>query len=214
MNNNEDLKRLEQKAYRSYFEDGIWDIAWGVWLSGWALTPLFDFLGISRFFIYGIMFVPALLLILGKKYITVPRIGAVRFNPARRRRKIYIFFAGIVILIATLLLYILAATGNLKESLGGYGRLLLPLAEGATIFMILSALAYFIDFSRLYIYAAMFATGIIIAEVLYPLIGEPWDALLGFGLYASATVGYGLFRLVRFMHKYPRAQMEVSNGLG
>jgi len=214
MKSNQDLKNLERKAYRSYFDDGIWDIAWGIWLLGWAVTPFFDFLGISRFFAYSIMFIPALILILCKKYITVPRIGMVRFNPARRRRKIYIFFVGVAILILTMLLYFLASTGNLKESLGSYGRLLLPLAEASTIFLILSALAFFIDFPRLYVYAAMFATGIIITEVIYPVTAEPWDALLGFGIYASGTICYGLFRLVRFMNKYPKPKMEISNGIG
>ena len=211
---NEDLKKLEQKAYRSYFDDGIWDIAWGVWLAGWAVTPFFDFLGISRFFAYSIMFIPALLLILGKKYITVPRIGMVHFSQARRRKKLYIFIAGVAVLIVTLLLYLLASSGNLKESLGAYGRILLPLAEAFTIFLIIGTLAFFIDFSRLYIYAAMFAAGIIVTELLYPVIGEPWDALLGFGLFAAAILCYGLIRLVSFLCKYPHRKVEYGNDIG
>lgn len=214
MTQNEDLKRLERKAYKSYFDDGIWDIAWGIWLAVWAILPLLKFYDISRFYAYSLMFVPTILLLLGKKYLTVPRIGMVRFNPARRRRKIYIFLAGIATLALTTLLWYMTATGQISAPSPAIGGLAMPIIEAFGIFLILSALAFFIEFPRLYIYASMFATGIIITETLYPHTGEPWDALLGFGVYALSILCYGIIRLVLFLGKYPRPKMEVQNGLG
>ena len=92
MSQNLDLKAIEQKAFRSFHQDGLMDIYIG------ALT-----LALSLFFAIpesgegeGVYMGFALLGVaiafaifqLGKKFITTPRLGQVRFGPERQRRKV------------------------------------------------------------------------------------------------------------------------------
>ena len=63
--------------------------------------------------------------------------------------------------------------------------------------------AYFLDFTRLYIYAFLAGLGFFLTEVLYPFVGSPLDTLLPFGITGAAIVVIGLYYFIRFLKKYP-----------
>ncbi|MBN2065627.1 MAG: hypothetical protein JW771_02335, partial [Candidatus Thermoplasmatota archaeon] len=76
------LKEIEKKAYRFTFNDGLYDMTYGTLLVSIAVAPILRemiYLGYIFFLI-----VPApLIILLGKKYITIPRIGIVKFSRTR-----------------------------------------------------------------------------------------------------------------------------------
>ena len=69
MNQNIDLKAIEKKSYQIIFQDGIYDIMFGILLISFAVTPtLREIIGLGYIFF---MIVPApLFYILAKKYIS------------------------------------------------------------------------------------------------------------------------------------------------
>jgi hypothetical protein len=42
MNKPASLKEIEKKAYLSYFQDGLWDLSWGIWFAAWAIAPALE----------------------------------------------------------------------------------------------------------------------------------------------------------------------------
>ena len=98
MNEDINLKELELKAWKSTFQDGLWDIMLGLVFFVPAVTGLFienDYAMIPLYFAAIILFVTA------KKRFTIPRIGFVRFGEQRRKKGyiIALILTGIVFLI-------------------------------------------------------------------------------------------------------------------
>ena len=87
-----DLKSIEKKVYRSFFEDGFWDIFIGMLLLGFGLgwtRIIFDIMEPLYILIISIIWTTITFLIyyLGKKFITLPRIGTVKFGQKRKARQ-------------------------------------------------------------------------------------------------------------------------------
>ena len=115
-----DLRELEKKAYRSFFEDGIWDIYLGLMLLVIGGGPALLALGASLMWAASAPLAAAVLGMLifygGKRHLTVPRLGAVQFGAARtlRRKKTSLVLACSVLVGVTLL--VLSATRSLPCS--------------------------------------------------------------------------------------------------
>ena len=111
------LKEIERKAFRSTYQDGLWDIyQGGIVLSftafAGALSRPDQFDSWQRFLIFvsGIA-LSYLAFWAGKKYITLPRIGQATFGPARqqRKRRLSTLLGGIVAIQSLVVLFSLAA---------------------------------------------------------------------------------------------------------
>lgn len=153
------LKELERKAFRSFYQDGIWDIFFGLMmLAMYAFTLFNDNFENKALRILALVFIEIaamFFLIYGKKEITAPRLGHVVFGPKRKRRFVYIFIVNLVALVAGVVLYgandLLSL--NLEQS-----ELIAPLGMGVWIAFLTSIMAYFLDFDRLYIYALIYGS--------------------------------------------------------
>ena len=210
MNEQFDLSGLEKRAWRSAFQDGIWDIYLGLLFLGLAIAPFGEMLGLpeelgTMIIVIGCNSIAVLFLILGKKFITIPRIGFVKFGAKRKKlKKKLLAFLVFNILLAFLFLFV---------NISGFfdwlniGNLVEPLIIGLLLITIpLSILAYFLEFHRLYIYAIFFGLGFFNSELLYPFVGSPLDLFLSLGLVGIAVVSIGLVYLVQFLRKYPLSQ--------
>ena len=82
-----DLKKIESKVWTSYFKDGLWDIFFGLMLLTMGLRTLTD----NVLFTFG-MLAAVLVHILGKRWITVPRLGVVRFSETRRKKRSFLIY--------------------------------------------------------------------------------------------------------------------------
>ena len=84
-----DSKDLERRAWRSVFQDGLWDIALGIMFLGVGLSTT---LGLGRGWTYleyaAAMALSIALIRIGKQRITLPRLGWVRFGPKAERRRL------------------------------------------------------------------------------------------------------------------------------
>jgi hypothetical protein len=205
-----DLKERERQAFRSTFQDGLWDIYLGLLFLAFGFAPIYNWLGMSETadMAFHTVYVLVIFLIiwLGKRYITVPRLGRAKFGPARKRRiiKTRVVLTGSVLL--GLVAFALFATGN-KVAVD-----LILLVFSANILIVFGTMAYFLDFDRLYIYAVLYALSLPVGQLLERHAGLP-DADYIFFLSAGPTVIVGMVLFVRFMRNYPLPpDEEVPDG--
>jgi hypothetical protein len=195
-----DMKEIERQVFLSYSEDGLVDIAIGVVIAAWGLmliqepTGLIGLLGLLGM---GIWYI-------GKRIITIPRIGVIEPNPKMERRltnlAVFLIVLGLVAFAGILLTRASGSTMIGDYSLGILG---LVLAAGVAL------LAYLLNAARLYIYAVIlfvsFAGGEILAKTVTTFDAFALSVIVGGGLILLS----GIVVLVRFMRKYPRPQMET-----
>jgi len=209
------LKEIERKAYRSTFQDGIWDIFLGLLLLNLAVGALLSNSGVSEgltmtiFVALAAIFV--LVFIACKKRITIPRMGFVKFGP-KRKRKIWksritlvaSVLAGLVVFLAAFLIQSYSA-GRPKL------LLLLPAAWVANSIIVFSLLAYYLDCTRLYLYGVLFALPVPVDMAIKEFAGVNLIAL-ALAVPASIMLAVGTVLLTRFLRDYPLLAQEVSNG--
>ncbi|HUV27699.1 MAG TPA: hypothetical protein VMW34_10070, partial [Anaerolineales bacterium] len=97
-----DMKEFERQVYLSYSEDGLIDIAIGIVITAWGLlltqepTGLVSLLGLLGM---GIWYI-------GKRTITIPRIGVIQPSPKMERRltnlAIFLIVLGLIVLVGIL----------------------------------------------------------------------------------------------------------------
>jgi hypothetical protein len=203
-----DLKSLEKKAYRSLFDDGLWDLFIGMIILGMgastSLGSLFNLSDIWIIFIpiviwYTIAF---LIFFLGKKFITIPRIGFVKFGPKRKSKhlKLKLFLSAFFIL--NLILFILPFTGFINSI--PLEPLFMSLLLGIGFFTFpFCVVAFFLDYTRLYYYAFLAGIGLFLTVLINPMVGSPMNALLIFGSIGGLIVVIGLYYFIRFLKRYP-----------
>ena len=205
-----DIKKLEKKAWKSEFQDGIWDIYFGWLFLGLAIAPFGDTFGLpgdvgSMIIILCWNIIAVLFLTLGKKFITIPRIGFVKFGAKRKKMKKRLLAFLIFNMILAFLLLFVNISGFFAAL--NIGSLTEPLVVGLLLITVpLSILAYFLEFHRLYVYAILFGLGFFFSELLYPLVGSPLDLFLSLGFIGFAVFSIGLVFFVQFLRKYPLSQ--------
>lgn len=203
-----DLKALEKKAYRSVFNDGLWDLFIGLIILTMGLGTLFGILfnlpdpwNIIIPSLVGNI-IAFLVFYLGKKFITIPRIGVVKFGPKRKSKQLKLKIFLFIVFIVNIILFILPLTGIINYI--QFEPLILILILGIGIFTIpFCVVAYFLDFTRLYYYAFLTGIGFFLSELLYPIVGSPLDTVLAFGITGGVIVLIGLYYFIRFLKKYP-----------
>jgi hypothetical protein len=209
------LTEVEKKAFRSTFQDGIWDIFLGLLLLNLAVGALLSNSGVSEGLTMTILTALAAVIVLffiaGKKHITTPRMGFVKFGP-KRKRKIWksritllaSFFAGLVVFLAALLISYYSA-GRPKIVF------LFPAAWVVNSIIVFSLLAYYLDCRRLYFYGILFALPVPVDMLVNELVGVK---LITIALALSATIMLlvGIVLFTRFLRDYPLPAQEIFDG--
>ena len=212
MSENINLKELERKAFRSTFQDGLWDMFLGFLLLNMGGGTL---LGGSEMSILSSMVVLTLfagLVLLGfwagKKCITTPRMGSVEFGAQRKSKLKKVR----LVLFMSVLLGALMAVWGVGAIVDGVpyviARVPLPAYVWAAQCVVVFGLAaYFMDVTRFYLYGVLYALpfplGIVLAENT-SLSGSVSMALT-FGLAGGTMVLAGLVLFFRFVRRYPVA---------
>lgn len=197
------LKEIERRAYRSTFSDGVYDIQFGLIFMIFALIAVFEVVGISRFLGYSLLLLALVLPWLGKRYITIPRMGHVEFGGKRKKRKLVIWIVAAVVAVLILPLVIMIVRQGQWSALGW--RLIAMIV--APLFVLA---VYTTDFPRLYIYAAFLFFGFVLSELLESLVGIPMNAVLGFGVPGVVITGVGLTLMVKFIKNHPRTEIDYA----
>jgi hypothetical protein len=203
LRDDDSLKKIERRAYRSTFADGIYDIQFGLIFLVFTFIAILEMIGISRFVGYTLLLIPLIIPWLGKRYITIPRMGKVEFSEKRTKKKFVILIVGAVILFLTLPLLVMIIKQNPSGVLGW--KLLAVFV--APLFVLI---VYTTDFPRLYLYAALLFVGVIEAEFLLSQIGAPLNAVFSFGVPGIVITAVGINLLVKFIRTYPRTEMDYD----
>lgn len=206
MSENINLKQLEQKAWRSIFQDGLYDIFLGYLILHMGIVYTLAKTDTAQAAItsinMGIYFLAALLLYLGKRFITYPRAGRVKFGAKRRGKLAWLAVVYFVVLLAALVLTLLALDNGVNF-LSEKVKAVLSVSW-LSIFLLLffGVPAFLLKYNRLYLIAVMFA----LPEPLLKLFKALWGIDLGIFAYAVpalVVLVMGISVLVRFIRTYP-----------
>ncbi|MBD3195543.1 MAG: hypothetical protein GF317_10835 [Candidatus Lokiarchaeota archaeon] len=214
MNNGNEinLKELEKKAYRSFFQDGLWDIFIGILILNLGILMSDTFISnleeLSLLIITSVWnLIAFFILYFGKKFLTIPRLGYVKFGPKRKRRRTYLKVILLINCLIGIIFFIIQLGGFLP--LAEINMILTSLILGFLFITIpFSVLAYILDFMRLFFYGFVFGLGFFLTEILYPLFGHPLDTLFAFIVPSVIIITIGCYYLLIFLHKYPRLEKE------
>ncbi|MFX1390092.1 MAG: hypothetical protein ACFE9Z_08530 [Promethearchaeota archaeon] len=203
-----DLKSLEKKAYRSLFEDGLWDLFIGMIILSMGVSISLS--SLDNLPEVWIIFLPVVLLntiaffifYLGKKFITIPRIGFVKFGPKRKSKQLKLKLFLVAFFILNLVIFILPFTGIISNI--QLEPLLMSLLLGIGFFTLpFCVVAYFLDFTRLYYYGFLAGIGLFLTQILTPMVGSPMVGFITFGSFGVLIILIGLYYFIQFLKKYP-----------
>lgn len=205
------LKELERLAFRRTHQDGLNAIALGGVFTSYAVFAFTIFPGSETESLTMLLYLliglslTGLIFWLGKKFITLPRIGLVNFGPARQKRKRDLFLALAVIVavqvVVVLLQFSILQSPALREwltpILGQTDNNSLMLAVVVVIFVSpgMLAIAYLSDIPHSYYHATVVA----LALFLMILLDSAWWMVLG----GVLIVLPGLVQFVLFLQRYP-----------
>jgi len=217
MSNVLDLKQIERRAFRSTYQDGLLDILLGFMVVAMAITVYRPESGYSPMNNMGMVLIYAVLFSLfwaAKKYITLPRMGQVRFGPIRQHKnKTLAIILGIIVLIQVFLVGMTVFSwhnpvfgAKLFGSFGDYSQEHLAVSALSSLFVgpPMLVIAFMIDFPRGYYIAVSMA----LAVFLMILINQPIYPVVIGGL----IIVPGVVLFINFLKKYPIPQGDEPNG--
>lgn len=181
------LAGLERRAWLSYHEDGLIDLAFGFLL-------IFAFAGSVadqyRYVAYVLLLLLGPVLALAKRLVTAPRLGAVRFGQKRMARKRYA-----VLVVGAMV----AGTAALPLLLGGDAWLrahptAVALYLSALVASAFAAIAYWLELTRMYAVGVLFAAAFGMTEFL--------DTSIPLLVAGSLVALSGAVRLRKFLRTY------------
>jgi hypothetical protein len=206
------LKELERKAWRSAFQDGLWDLYLGTLLMILAILVLLSRTNMPEGRLIpihlGLMGLAMLALWAGKRFITVPRMGRVKFGPrgkARRRKASLLLAISVLVGVVVFVITWLALKGNWPGGLPL--RFIIPAVWAMNMLVLFSLGAYFLDYERLYLIGVLFALPVPVDFWLYELAGVKLG-FIAFAVPAAVILTMGLVVFIRFLRDYPPPAKE------
>ena len=204
------LKEAERKAFTSAYQDGLWDIFIGCIVLQFAIAPflsrsLGDFWSSAVFVpIWAIAFLAIWLI---RKFVVAPRAGRVKFGSWRITRLVQFNLVIFAVLLVGFILGILSARNI--AALPGW----VITARFSLIILIgFSVAAYFLHFTRLYIYGILFALSPLAGEWLYVNYKVPHHGYpITFGITAGTIILVGLVKFIQFLREHPLPAGETPS---
>lgn len=218
-----DLKELERKAWAPYVQDGLWDLFLGLMLVSAAVSSWLAYAGApssTRIPAYmSIVVLAGLVLWAGKRFVTLPRVGRVKYGPARKARLHTLRIIVLVAVLATAALFV-AALGVKNGWLARPAWWALGKIPSGSIFAVLiiltvfSLMAAYMDFKRLYLYGVLFALQETVGVSLEAYAGIEWGFFAGAVVAAVVVMVIGTVVFLRFLRDYPpmTEQAMTDNG--
>lgn len=196
MSQEQDFKKLQQRTYKSYHQDGLIDMIIGLSFIGFGLNMAFD----NSAFIF-LAWLPIILYVPFKNRVTVPRIGYVKFT-APNRILFGAVIAGLLVLLLGIFVFLIAGPDQIPAPMNAWLKQYHMLLLGSITALFFAGAALITSITRLYTHAilivAIFAVGtwLNIAPAIY---------VITTGLLIEVV---GIWMLARFLRKYPVASEE------
>lgn len=204
------LKDLERRAFRSTFQDGLWDIFIGFLFTQFAVAPFLSKFGLGDFWTSAAFF-PVYIIVLAcvmvlKKYVVAPRLGMVQFSKKRKAKfKKLILMTNIILMTGIIAGVFFVDLSNLNI------KWLFPATFSLILLIGFSVAAYLLDLSRLYIYGAINALAVLVGELLYQFAGASHHGFpIAFGVTSSIMIIIGIVLLINFLRKYPNPAKDFK----
>jgi hypothetical protein len=185
------LKELERKAWKSYHQDGLWDVFMGLVLLAVGMYGLTN----SEMVHLVLSLVALAVFFVGKRFVTVPRMGLVEFGAERKVKKMKIAAVLTLTFLIGVALYVVATLSSGALDWMRDQRVLFPLGVGVMMVSVFSLMGYWLDFRRMYLIGLAFA----VAFTTMMLLHNP----IVFFLAGAVVLVPGLFIFVRFLRRYP-----------
>jgi hypothetical protein len=206
MNIDPELKSIERKAFRAFFDDGLLEILIGILLLCIAAGDILDVIGVSFRWNCLAIAVSFAAFIWAKQWVTRPRIGYVVFGEKRRenRRKLQTL---IILQLLTLgILVVVWTVRGPSGPLSGWGTIARQAAVAFFFFTLpFGVMAWYLADPWMLVPALLGPSN----EIFRDMVPKPWIAMLTCGTGGAALVIAGLFLFVRFTRKYPLPEKEV-----
>ena len=149
------LKQLEKNTAAGIFQTGLVEIEIGLIFIVSFLAMIFDDI---RYYIDIFFIVPVVFMILAVKYIAEPRMGVVKFTKSMVRKRMAMMITITAFLIIMVTLTIFGGARTIAELINPRWII------SGIIFFICIAIAYFLSFNRMYIYAFLLAGAFNLSE--------------------------------------------------
>jgi len=206
MEGDRELRELEQKVFRSYFKDGLWDIYGALILLGFGLTIFTGSIYLMLAFT-----TVAVILLLFRRRILMPRLGQVNFSPGRqaktKRSRIIATATLTVTMLLGVVFFILYSANNMPRWLDIWMADYFVAAFGGVLALVVAVAAYVVGVWRYYVYAAVVFIAYFVANMLRPNDMESIPVIVAGGIVFIS----GLIILIRFLRKYPLSPQETDS---
>jgi hypothetical protein len=210
------LKEIERKAFRSTYQNGLWDMYYGfivVFMSIFIYRPADGYSPTNIVLAILGIFLAYCFFWAGKKYITLPRMGQVRFGPVRKQKKTTLaIILGVVVLIQigivglTTMAWVNPVVGStINNFLNARDLMSIAVAAIGSLMVGISMtlIAYFSDFPRGFYIAIMMSLAVFLMislnQPVYPIV------------VGTLIILPGLILFVRFLNRYPLPREVVSH---
>jgi cytochrome bd-type quinol oxidase subunit 2 len=185
------LKQLERKAWKSYHQDGLWDVFFGILLLSLGVTAL-----TNSNTVHVVLTLAALAVFFcGKRFVTVPRMGLVAFGAERKAKKTKIAAVLTLTFVLGVALYIVVTLSSGAVEWMRDQTVLFPLGVGVMMLAVFTLMGCWMDFGRMYFIGLVFA----LAFTGMMLLHNP----IVFFVAGTVVLLPGLFIFVRFLRRYP-----------
>jgi len=209
-----DLQALEKKAFRTVFDDGLWDLFIALALFLFTVAPILaGRFGLGDFW-SSVIFLPFYLLAfwlfrIAKTGITIPRLGMMKIGAGRRSKIRGLQWILAVVLVLGLLFGV--AVTVFGATLRSMNWMFTAVVCFVFMFSFTTA-AVMLDVRRFIYYGLLIVMLVCGGEILF------WRGFVthhgipqAFGL-AAAVIGLtGLILLIRFRRKYPRTTEDIHD---
>lgn len=201
------LRELEGKAWKSVFDDGLWDIYLGSLLALMGVSAFMNSLELSEALHMGIYIGLLVVVMLGmwaaKRFVTVPRIGRVKFGAERKKRRVktsLVLFASVVFGFILFLVVGGVARGDISRALPWDA--IIPAAWALNMLLVFGLMGYYLQFERLYFIGLLYAIVLPLDFILDRM--TEWHIVPYMFLCAgSIIVLVGVYHLRRFLRTNP-----------
>ena len=195
------LKQLEKNTASGIFQTGIIDIGMGMIFVISTLTMIFDDI---RYYLDILYIIPVLFIMLTIRYVVQPRMGIVYFTRRRKRKNGFLIATITIFLVIFVAFTFFGNTSTIAEYINP--RWIVT----GIIFFICIAVAFFLNFYRMYLYAFLLAGAFNWSEVISE---NPGILTVGGYAYLFASLILliiGFVYLLKFLKNYPLAEKGVS----
>ena len=195
------LKQLEKNTAAGIFQTGLVEIEIGLILIVSSLAMIFDDISYYLNIMY---IVPIVFIVLATKYIANPRMGIVKFarRRVRRNRLMGIIITTFLVMMVTLTIF--GNTNTIAEFINPRWIII------GIIFFICIAIAYFMNFDRMYIYAFLLAGAFNLSEEIRENPGTISEGGYAYLFTSIVLIVIGVVYLIKFLKKYPLPEKGVS----